>query len=182
MPHATITVESNDLKIADLRAMLDKQNKRDSVLAFAELLRAGAAGVRRCYMRANLASEVASGTVTCDQSAAVDATDDITIGGTTLSVEETPADTSEFDSGTTDAEFADNLAAAINANATISKMVWAVSDGASVVTIYSVFPGPIGNLVTLAETGNGMTLSGANLSSGASDEVDTYQFGYDPSA
>jgi len=182
MPHVTITVETNDYFIADLRLLLDKTQKRDSVRAHSDFLRQFVGGARRGYARACIASAVASGTVTCDFDSVVDGTDDITIGGTALSVEASPSGESQFDGGTTDAELATNLAAAINAHSVLGKIVWADVTSSDVVTIYSKYPGPIGNLVTLAESGNGFTLGAAALASGASDEVDEYQLGYDPAA
>jgi hypothetical protein len=180
MAHVTVTLETEQIPIATLRRMLDKTDKRLSVRGIYELLRQTQAGIKRGHVRACIASTAASQTVTCDYDSVVDGTDDITIGGTTLSVEASPSGEAQFDGGTTDAELATNLAAAINGNSTINKLVRATASS-DVVTITCVYPGPIGNLVTLAETGNGFTLGAAALASGASDEVDSYQFGFTPS-
>ena len=182
MPHVTVTIEDTDSFIADLRRELDLPDKESSARALSDYLRSVAGPQRRGYVRACIASATASQTVHCDQSDAVDGTDDITIAGQTISVEASPSGEGQMDSGTTDAEFADNLASKINAHSTMSKMVWADSDGVDTVTVYSVFPGPIGNFVALTETGNGFTLGGANLASGASDEVDGYELGYNPAS
>lgn len=180
--HLTVTLETQ-ATLAELRRDVDKDTKHEAMTGLITELRHVMNGTERGYVRIQLASAVASATVTMDQSAAVNDTDDIAIGGSTggtLSVVETPADEDSFASGSTDTEFADNLVAAINAHSTISKLVWAKRTDTAVVTIYSVVPGTIGNLITLTETGSGMALSAAALGSGAGDEVDGYQFGYDP--
>ena len=183
MPHLTVTVEFPSKLIAGMRNKLDVQPKgraiREVMTALRGLLHPSYAN--RGLARVCIASACASQTVNCDYSDAVDGTDDITIGGTTLSVEASPATEDEFDSGTDDAEFADNLAAAINAHSVLSKIVRATSDGVSDVTITSLYPGPIGNLILLAESGNGLTLGDTALAGGASDEVDSHAFGYVPS-
>lgn len=183
MSYSTLILEVPDRSIATLRSALDRTSKAESMRLQLNELQAVMLGVRRGHVHCNLANVRASQTVTCDVSAAVDATDDITIGGSaggTLSVEAAPSGEDEFDGGATDTEFADNLVAAVNAHSAISKLVFAVRTDTDVVTLYSIFPGPIGNLITLSETGNGMTLGAAALAGGAADEVDSYQFGYDP--
>lgn len=178
--HMTLTLETPDRAIASLRSDIDVTDKARSVRAIMTELNSVLSGTRRGMVRVSLASVAASQTVTMDQSAAVDATDTITIAGTALAVVAAPANQSEFLKGASNTAFADNLVACINAHSVLQKIVRAKRTAAAVVTIYCIFPGPIGNLVTLAEAGNGMTLGAAALASGASDETDSHQFGYVP--
>lgn len=62
------------------------------------------------------------------------------------------------------------LAAAINADATIGKLVYATASG-SVVTLTAMAPGPVGNKITLVASGTGVTASGATLTAGAGQDV-----------
>lgn len=85
----------------------------------------------------------ASQTTTCDQSAAT-ADDVVTIIGVDLTAKASGASTDEFNIGSTDAEMATNLGAAINAQATLSKYFTATVS-AAVVTVTCNFKGSIGN-------------------------------------
>jgi len=67
---------------------------------------------------------------------------------------------------TSDANSAALLAAAVNADATISKKVLATAAG-NVVTLTALVPGAIGNKYTLVASGTGVTASGANFANGA---------------
>jgi hypothetical protein len=178
--HVNLTIETPDVPIASLRDSIDRTDKFRVLRAIVTLVQAIGMGIKRGYVRVCIASATASQTIGCDQSDAVDGTDTVTIAGTTLEVEAAPADQDEFLKGDTDIEFAANLAAAINAHTTLQKIVRAESDGVDTVTVYSKYPGPIGNLIALTEAGDGFTLGGAVLAGGASDEHDGYQFGYDP--
>lgn len=181
MPHVTVTMELPSRQIASLRTQLDRTDKNVAVRGLMNVMRGMLSPeyANRGYLRACIASDCATATVTCAYASAVDNTDTVTIGGTALTARTSATLTSEFTIGASNSAMATNLAAAINANATLQKIVRATASGA-VVTITSVYPGPIGNLITLAESGNGMTISGAALASGASDEVDGYAFGYTP--
>jgi hypothetical protein len=147
------------------------------------LIKGAMLGNRRSFVRTCLASAVASKTVTCSASGAADG-DTLVIGGTTLTVAAAPANESEFIKGATDALHAAATVAAINAHSTLSKIVWAAvtTSASGILTIYCKYPGPIGNLVTLTETGSGFVVGGAVLASGASDEVDEEGHGYSPTA
>lgn len=96
--------------------------------------------------------------------ASVIATNTIVIGGVTLTCVNSGATTVQFNKGTTDTGTATNLAAAINALTTINKVVQATSSGA-VVTIVSLYPGTIGNLITTTATGGTITVA-ATLTGG----------------
>lgn len=98
----------------------------------------------------------ASQTITCDQSAAT-ADDTVDILGVTLTAKASGASTDEFNIGSTDAEMATNLAAAINAQTTLAKYVSA-SASAAVVTVTLLMKGSLGNyLVASSATVNSGT-------------------------
>jgi len=181
--YLTVVAALQDRTIDSLRNELDGHQREEAVRRAITEINSVASMARRGYIYETLHSVTASTTVACDQSAAVLDTDDITIGGTvggTISVATTPATEDDMALGSTDIEFAANLVAAINAHSTISKLVYAVSDGVDTVTVYSIHPGPIGNLITMAETGSGFVLGAAVLEDGAGDEVDGLSFGYNP--
>lgn len=124
----------------------------------------------------------ASATATC---ASVIATDTIVVGGTTLTAvanSATPT-SAQFRIGTgggatQNAQCAANIASAINANSTISKLVSATSS-AAVVTITALAAGIVGNKITLTATGGTITCTGSgNLASGAGDDVATVTYTY----
>lgn len=177
--HVTLTMELENRLIADLRTAIDKPEKRDALRAVEAELHGVIAGARRAQARVCIASACASATVTCAYASASSGADTVVIGGTTLTSNTSGNGTTTFTIGASDAAMATNLAACINANTTINKLVRATA-AAAVVTITCLYPGPIGNLVTLTEGGNGCTVSGAVLANGASDEVDSYQMGYEP--
>ena len=181
MAYVSIVADIPGRTIGSLRKDCDRTSKQESMRQLLTELQGVLGGTRKGHVRASLGSVRSSTTIGCDVSDAVDGTDDVTIAGVTFSVVASPDSSGEeIDGGTTDLEFATNLAAAINAHATLSKIVFAVSDGVDTVTVYSIYPGPVGDLILLTETGNGFTLGAANLENGASDETDAYAFGYDP--
>lgn len=134
-------------------------------------------GARRGLVRVSVGDVFASQTITCDRAAAVDDTDTVTIGGTTLSLKAAPANESQFAKGASDATMAANLAAVINAHSTLREAVSA-SALAAVVTVKCVYPGRIGNMIVLTEVGNGMTLGAAALAGGTGNDPVTHEFGY----
>jgi hypothetical protein len=175
----TIIIDAEDEDAETLASRFDRSTKQTSLREIGNFIAAMNGGMRRGLIRAVVGTARASKAVNCDQSDAVDGTDALTIAGTALSVEAAPASEDEFEKGADDIEFADNLAAAINAHSVLKKLVYAVSDGVSDVTVYSKYPGTIGNLITLSEAGNGLTIAGGAtaLSGGTSDEIDEYTCG-----
>jgi hypothetical protein len=137
-------------------------------------------GVRRAHVRVQCFEAFASQIVTCSRAAAVDGTDELTIGTIVLAVEASPATESEFAKGASDITMAANLAACINAHSVLSLFVKAASDGVSAVTITCLYGGPVGDAIVLAETGDGFTLGGTALDGGDQtlDESQTFAFGY----
>jgi uncharacterized protein YaaW (UPF0174 family) len=75
----------------------------------------------------------------------------------------------------TDIEGAAALVTAIANHSILKQIVYGVSDGVDTVTVYSVLPGPIGEAITLAEAGNGITLGGAVLEGITSTALATYK-------
>ena len=112
----------------------------------------------KVFVQGSTANPVAaSGTIT--QVSTV-STNTVTIGGVTLT-----AGTDWVVTGS-DTEKATNLAAAINANATLNKIVVATS-ATNVVTITALQQGVLGNYITLAKSGAPITVSGTSLANGA---------------
>lgn len=92
--------------------------------------------------------------------------DTVTIGGTVLTcVTGTPSGP-QFKKQNDGTVTAANMAAAVNAEATISKLFYATSSGV-VVTLQALTPGVIGNKLTIATSnGTGFVVSAATLASG----------------
>lgn len=183
----TFTVELPNKGVVSLRREIQSYSggtarthmKREAVRALMNIQRGMLAMTKEnlAYARFAVATACATGTATL---ASVADSDTIVVGGTTLTAKTTPSGSSQWKRGVSNTADAAALAACINANTTTNKIVRATSSGA-VVTITSLYPGPIGNLVTLSQTGGTMTLSPATaLGSGASDAVDGYDFGYTP--
>lgn len=184
MPHVTMTVELPSRLIASLRSDLDKGDKNAAVRAFQGVLNGllTRSSFNTGYARMCIASACASQTVDVDYSAMVAATDSITIAGTALaSVASGETIGTNWLIGADNAATVANVVECINNNATLTKLVRATAVDSNTFRITCLIPGPIGNLVTLAEVGNGFTLGAAALASGASDEVDGYAFGFTPS-
>lgn len=86
-------------------------------------------------------------------------TNTMVIGGVTITATNGATPTSvQFKVGGTDTVTAANAAATINALTTLNKMVFATSSGA-VLTINSLYPGTIGNLITTTATGGTITVA-----------------------
>lgn len=98
--------------------------------------------------------------------ASLNAADTVTIGGVVLTCTASAPAASQFQKLTDATVTAANLAAAINAQASLSQMVSATSSGA-VVTVSCDVPGIIGNLVAVASSAGGVTLGGSTLVGGA---------------
>ncbi len=184
--HYTVTVEYGYDTIAGLRNRLTQnsgsiKSKVKVLRGVAKDLQAILLGVIRAFVRTQAASACASQTVDASFAAAVAATDTLTIAGTALSAQASVANESQFLIGATDALYVANVVACINAHSVLSKIVRAAAVDSNTFRITCLLPGPIGNLVTLAEAGNGFTLGGAVLASGASDAMYGYSLGYTPS-
>ena len=107
-------------------------------------------------------------------------TDTCVVAGKTFTVvaeASTPVSHSQFKVGTTAAGVAANLAVAVNANSIISVYLTATSSG-STTTMTSDNTGEIGNFVTITESLDNCTVSGAVLSGGVNKTANEYKFGY----
>lgn len=162
---------------AILTDKLTHDDERRTINEFVNYLGAVKSGNRRGIVRQQVCGVAASGTIGCDESDAVDDTDTVTIGATTLAVVETPADEDEFAAGATDITFAANLATAINDHSVAGEMYFAESDGVDTVTVTCRVAGAIGNEVALAEVGNGFTLGAAALAGGTNAAMKEMDFG-----
>lgn len=99
----------------------------------------------------------ATGTAVC---ASVIATDTLVIGGVTITAVNSGATSVQFVRSTTNSVTAANIVTTINALTTLNKVVQASSSGATV-TIVSLVPGTIGNLITLSAGGGTITVGSA---------------------
>lgn len=116
----------------------------------------------------------AAGTITC---ASVSAADTVTVGNVVLTAHASTNTGLFFALGASDTACGDNLAAAINRNATLSQYVIAV-DVAGVVTITAIGPalGVLGNAIILSSSNN-TRLAKVAMASGANDATaQTYSF------
>lgn len=103
----------------------------------------------------------ATGTATF---ASVIATNTLVIGGVTITAVNSSPSSVQFLVGATDTITAANAVTTINALTTLNKVVQASSSG-EVITIVSLIPGTIGNLITLSAGGGTITV-GAALTGG----------------
>lgn len=181
--HAVIVIDLEKGSRKDLIRKIFKGNRWRDVRGSLPLIGGilgGAFGATVRMMCVEGASARASQTIGCDQSDAVDGTDEVVIAGVTLAVEAAPANENQFAKGADDIEFAANLAAAINAHSVLSTLFDATSDGVDTVTVTALLPGLVYNQVAITETGNGFTLGGAALTGGDgldNANVQSYSFG-----
>ncbi len=103
----------------------------------------------------------ATGTATF---ASVVATNTLVIGGVTITAVASGATSVQFNVGASDTATAANAVTTINALTTLNKVVQA-SSSAGVITISSLIPGTIGNLITLSTNAGTITV-GAALTGG----------------
>lgn len=91
-------------------------------------------------------------------------TNTLVIGGVTITAVTSGATSVQFNVGGTDTITAANAVITINALTTLNKVVQASSSGATI-TLVSLVPGTIGNLITLSAGGGTITV-GASLTGG----------------
>lgn len=117
----------------------------------------------------------ASGTITCTFGAAVAATDEVSIDGTSFaSVAANPVVTDgEWLIGASDSAMATNIAAAING--IVPAVPFTAVANSGVVTITADTIGTAGN-VTFTETGSGMVLTGSGNLAGGVNALDAGEF------
>lgn len=113
------------------------------------------------------AGTYASGTFTI-AAGNLSAADSVTVAGVSFAAVASGATGTQFNIGGSALLTATNLAAVINANATVNKYVIATVSGSTtgIVTLTARSPGALGNLVTLAKSAVNGTVSGAALAGG----------------
>lgn len=135
--------------------------------------RAITSGIRPAVVYTKSNAVKATGTVTLSAHVA---TDTVTVSGVVLTAVVSGATGPQYNVGGSDAITADNLAAAINENATLSAIVKATS-ALGVVTLTALMPGALGNAVTLAISAHG-TVSAARLAGGTNGTMErTHYYG-----
>lgn len=169
----TITVvhgEETGLTVADKFV----KDNGDGPMAMARLvelfggLSGKAQGARVSVRVGEGTSTAATATITCTQASASDP-DTVTIGDVVLTAVAAAPSTDEFLIGSNDTELADNLAAAITAQVTLSQHVTATA-ATGVVTLTAKTAGSIGNLIKL-ETDNAPAFALSATSLGGATET-----------
>jgi phage tail sheath gpL-like len=118
-------------------------------------------GARSGKVITSLNAVKATGTITLSSHVN---TNTVTVNGIVFTCVSSGATGNQYNVGADDTETATNLAAALNANATLDGMVVATS-ALGVVTLTATVPGEIGNALTLAISANG-SVSGARMTGG----------------
>lgn len=122
------------------------------------------AGCEAATLQVNHTQVAASGTVTCASALAADT---VTVSGVVLTAVSGAPGANQFDISGSNTAAAVSLAAAMNANATISGLVTATS-ALGVVTVTAKVKGVVGNAITLASSdGTRLAVSAARLASGS---------------
>ncbi len=117
----------------------------------------------------------ASSTATC---VSVVEDDTLTVGTVTFTVKDEPDEENplEIETGGSDTLMAAAFVAAINANATLSPLVFA-SNAAGVVTVRALLGGTAGNAIAFSETGSTITCTGSGfLAGGAAAANNAFDF------
>jgi phage tail sheath gpL-like len=136
-------------------------------------LRSLMGGARQATVKVCVNAVKATGTITLSSHVA---TDTVTVNGITFTCVASGATGNQYNVGASDALTADALAAAINANTTLDGMVVATS-ASGVVTLTALFPGELGNGVTLAISAHG-SVSAARMAGGTNSEAEkTHYYG-----
>lgn len=150
------------------RMRLDSSEPRKVATALSNFFQAAAGGLENCSIsvQSSATDPVRSSGAATVVYATLIATDTVTIGGQVLTCVTGTPTTAQYKKEVDGPTTAVNLAAAINAHATLSQMVSATSS-ASVVTVTANVAGVIGNIVGLVSSGLGVTMSAAVLASGA---------------
>lgn len=164
MASLTLTIKTPS---ADVREYAAAGSPQRCLKNAANLLNAIASGSietsQVTVQRSDTDPVAASGTFTLVSAIATDA---ITIGTITMTATSTPTTNLHWEiDGADDAADAASLAAAINANPTLSKVVVATS-AAGVVTVTALQKGLVGNQIPISSADATITASGAFLTGG----------------
>jgi hypothetical protein len=101
-------------------------------------------------------------------------TDVILIGPVTLTFDDTPTGENQMATGDDDTDAAANAAAAINAHSVLAGIVSATS-AAAVLTITSLYPGPIGEFIAVSSPDGTITVDNAYLEGVTSTNSATFR-------
>ena len=162
MANSMLVLTHSDTE-ADMAAMLlaDTGNKFQAGQKLMKYVRSLMGGFRYAKVQTQINAVKATGTVTLSSHVA---TNTVTVNGISFECVASGATGNQYNVGGTDTLTAVALAAALNANTTLDGMIVATSSGA-VVTLTALFPGELGNAVTLAISANG-SVSAARMASG----------------
>jgi phage tail sheath gpL-like len=173
MASQTTIIRINHVKpVSAMQISKPSDNPRAECVALAALLERIAAGMETADVVVQAGGTLAAyATGTATLSSCV-ATDVLTINGVPFAVVASGATGNQVNKGADDTATAANFAAKINASATAKiKNYVTASSAAAVVTVTAYVPGLLGNLITLAQTGNHITVSAAALAGGAGGDV-----------
>lgn len=131
-----------------------------------------ASGQGKPVVRAEVGAVKASGTLT---GTSVVATDAVVINGVTLTAHADTATATQFVVGADDDETMANLAACINANASLAGIVTATSAD-TVVTVSAARPGLMGNAITLVSSDATIVADVARLAGGVDGTSDVIHY------
>lgn len=174
MASITLILEATHLAPGDvLRSSSPRVNTR-KVINYLEGLSSGAQRGSARIMAGSAVFAAATQTITCTQSAAT-ANDTITILGVTLTAKSSGATGAQFNIGASNTAMADNMAAAINANATLSKYVLAAA-ATGVVTLTTFAKGELMNVLagTTVSVNSGTPMVATSWANGAGGASTTY--------
>lgn len=158
---------------ADTTRKLIAANQMHAGLKLTDFIKSIVSGMIQAKVEIGVEAVKASGTITLSSHVN---TNTVTVNGIQFSCVASGATGNQYNVGGTDAETATNLAAALNANATLDGMIIASANGA-VVTVEALYPGEIGNALTLAISANG-SVSGARLTGGTNgSQTSTVYYG-----
>ena len=172
-----ITITHGTESLRTIQDMLKRpaSKPKDEAITVSNFFRAAVAGNRSCKFDVQVSggsSVAATGTVTL---AAMVAADTVTVASVVFTCVASGATGNQFNLGGTDTITATNLAAAINASASLSQVAMATSTG-PVVTVTAALKGKIGNSLGLAISLHG-SVSGALLTGGVNTTANVYRLG-----
>lgn len=169
----TVTIDETKANI-DRDLMAETGYVELAGLKLKDFFRRITSGIAPAVVRTENNAVKASATLT---GTSVIATDAVVVSGVTLTAVASGATADQFNIGADDDETMANLAAAINAHASLAGIVTATSD-ATVVTVSAARPGLMGNAITLVSNDATIVASAARLASGTDGETDrTHYYG-----
>ena len=172
---AVVTFTVSD-SAAALVARLNRPGRHEAALSLADLCNAIASGAVNGKIEVAANAVAASGAEIEVTYANVDAEDTVSIGGVVLTAKASGANgTTQFDKETDATVTAENLAACINANTTLSPQVTAVA-ASGTVTLTAVHEGAAGNLIVLA-TSDATAFGLTQFSGGSDGTTSSHSFG-----